>query len=139
MEKIKEIVTNHKLLQIWRDLYGEMMDEVPTRNDVTKILKELGLSKKLITEYGETYYLMCVIVDVAADIEGVDYEWVNKDTLEMKKLYDSEIYSTKQSILYNLNKLLDYRTISENVAEDVKVALDLLDIEEEDEDDDDIY
>ena len=135
MEKIKEIITNPKLLQIWRDLYGEMLGEIPTRYYVTNILKEVGLSKRLMAEYGETYYLMCVIVAVAGDVEGVDYEWINKDTLEMKKIYDSEIYSTKESILYNLNKLLDYRVISENVAEDVKVALDLPDMEDEEDED----
>lgn len=34
------------------------------------------------------------------------------------------------TILNNLNNLLEYRTITEKAVEDVKVALDLLDIED---------
>lgn len=136
MEKIKKILTDPKLAQIWRDLYDEMRCETPTHYDVTKALKKIGLGKKLMTEYGETYYLMCVINYLGYNEEGQEFEWTNKDTLEMKESNEGEIYSTKQSILFNLNRLLDYRVISENAAEDVKVALDLLDIEEEDEDDD---
>lgn len=86
-----------------------------------------------MTEYGDTYYMMCVICYLADNEEGYDFEWTNKDTLEMKECNEGEIYTTKQSILYNLNRLLDFRVISENAAEDVKVALDLLDIEEENE------
>lgn len=131
MEKIKKILTDPKLAHYWQELNQEMMGEVPTHYDVTKALKKIGLGKKLMTEYADVYYMMCVICYLGDNEEGSDFEWINKNTLEMKKLYDSEIYSTKQSILYNLNKLLDYRVISENAVEDVKVALDLLDIEDD--------
>lgn len=134
MEKIKKILTDPKLAHYWQELNQEMMCETPTKYNVKKALKEVGLGKKLMTEYGDTYYLMTVIKYVATNGEGIDFEWVNKDTLEMKECNAGEIYSTKQSILYNLNRLLDFRVISENAAEDVKVALDLLDIEEENDD-----
>lgn len=134
MEKIKKILTDPKLAHYWQELNQEMMCEEVTKYNVKKALKEVGLGKKLMTEYGETYYLMCVIKEVATSVEGIDFEWVNKETLEMKECNAGEIYSTKQSILYNLNRLLDFRVISENAAEDVKVALDLLDIEEENDD-----
>lgn len=132
MEKIKKILTDPKLAQIWRDLYDEMRCELPTHYDITIALKKIGLGKKLMTEYGDTYYLMCVICYLGDNEEGYDFEWVNKDTLEMKESNEGQIYSTKQSILYNLNSLLEYRVISENAAEDVKAILDLLDIEDDD-------
>ena len=132
MEKIKKILTDPKLVKFWQGVKEELMGEVPSRYNVSRVLKELGLGKKLMTEYGETFYIMCVMDYVGDNEEGSDFEWVNKDTLEMKKLYESEIYSAKQSILYSLNRLLDYRVISENAAEDIKVALDLLNIEEDD-------
>lgn len=134
MEKIKKILTDPKLAQIWRDLYDEMRCETPTHYDVTKALKKIGLGKKLMTEYADVYYLMCVISYLGDNEEGQEFEWVNKETLEMKECNEGEIYSTKQSILFNLNRLLEFRVISENAAEDVKVALDLLDIEDEDDD-----
>lgn len=134
MEKIKKILTDPKLAHYWQELNQEMMFETPTKYDVTKALKELGVGKKLLTEYGDTYYVMTVVKYVATNGEGIDFEWTNKDTLEMKECNEGEIYSTKQSILFNLNRLLDYRVISDNAAESVKVILDLLDIEEEDDD-----
>ena len=133
MEKIKKILTDPKLAQIWRDLYDEMRCEIPTHYDVTKALKKIGLGKKLMTEYADVYYLMCVICYLGDNEEGQEFEWVNKETLEMKECNEGEIYSAKQSILFNLNRLLDYRVISENEAENIKVALDI----EEEEDDDD--
>lgn len=84
-----------------------------------------------MTEYGEIFYLMCVMDYVGDNEEGSDFEWVNKDTLEMKKLYESEIYSAKQSILYSLNRLCDLQEINE---ETLETALSMLNIEEEDED-----
>ena len=87
-----------------------------------------------MTEYADVYYLMCVISYLGDNEEGQEFEWVNKETLEMKECNEGQIYSTKQSILYNLNSLLEYRVISENAAEDVKAILDLLDIEEDDDD-----
>ena len=134
MEKIKKILTDPKLAHYWQELNQELMCETPTKYNVKKALKEVGLGKKLMTEYGETYYLMYVIKEVATSVEGIDFEWVNKETLEMKECNKGEIYSAKCSILHSLNRLLEFRVISENAAEDVKVALDLLDIEEEDDD-----
>lgn len=134
MEKIKKILTDPKLAHYWQELNQEMMCEEVTKYNVTKALKEVGLGKKLMTEYGETYYLMYVIKEVSRSVEGVDFEWVNKDTLEMKECNKGEIYSEKCSILHSLNRLLEFRVISENAAESVKVILDLLDIEEEDDD-----
>lgn len=132
MEKIKKILTDPKLVKFWQGVKEELMGEVPSRYNVSRVLKELGLGKKLMTEYGETFYIMCVMDYVGDNEEGSDFEWVNKDTLEIKKLYESEIYSAKQSILYSLNRLLDYRVISENEAENIKVALDIEDEEDED-------
>ena len=134
MEKIKKILTDPKLAHYWQELNQEMMCEEVTKYNVTKALKEVGLGKKLMTEYGETYYLMYVIKEVSRSVEGVDFEWVNKDTLEMKECNNGEIYTEKCSILHSLNRLLEFRVISENAAESVKVILDLLDIEEEDDD-----
>ena len=134
MEKIKKILTDPKLAQIWRDLYDEMRCETPTHYDVTKALKELGLGKKLMTEYGDAYYMMCVISYLGDNEEGQEFEWVNKETLEMKECNQGEIFSAKCNILHSINRLLEFRVISENAAEDVKVALDLLDIEDEDDD-----
>lgn len=62
--------------------------------------------------------------------EGSDFEWVNKDTLEMEESNEGGIYLTKMTILNNLNNLLEYRAITEKAVEDVKVAHDLLDIED---------
>lgn len=138
MEKIKKILTDPKLAHYWQELNQEMMGETATKYNVTKALKEVGLSKKLMTEYGDTYYLMYVINYVAHYVEGLDFEWVNKDTLEMKECSKGQINTAKESIMYNLNKLLDYGAINLNAAEDVKAALDLPDIEDEDEDDDDL-
>ena len=47
MEKIKKILTDPKLAQIWRDLYDEMRCETPTHYDVTKALKKSDLEKNL--------------------------------------------------------------------------------------------
>lgn len=132
MEKIKKILTDPKLAHYWQELNQEMMCETVTKYNVTKALKEVGLSKKLMTEYCETYYLMYVIKEVARSVEGIDFEWVNKDTLEMKECNQGSINTAKDSILYNLNRLLELRAISENVAEDVKVALDLPETEDGD-------
>lgn len=134
MEKIKKILTDPKLAQIWRDLYDEMRCETPTHYDVTKALKKIGLGKKLMTEYADVYYLMCVICYLGDNEEGQEFEWVNKETLEMKECNQGEIFSAKCNILHSINRLLEFRVISENAAEDVKVALDLLDIEDEDDD-----
>lgn len=131
MEKFKKILTDPKLAQIWRDLYGEMMCEAVTKYNVTKALKELGVGKKILTEYGDTYYVMIVVNYIATNGEGIDFEWVNKDTLEMKECNQGEIISAKSNILHSINRLLEFRVISENAAEDIKVALDLFDIEDE--------
>ena len=131
MEKFKKILTDPKLVKFWQGVKEEMMGEVPSRHNVSRVLKELGLGKKLMTEYGEIFYLMCVMDYVGDNEEGSDFEWVNKDTLEMKKLYESEIYSAKQSILYSLNRLCDLQEINE---ETLETALSMLNIEEEDED-----
>lgn len=132
MEKIKKILTDPKLAHYWQELNQEMMCEEVTKYNVTKALKEVGLSKRLMTEYGESYYLMYVIREVGRSVEGIDFEWVNKDTLEMKECIQGDINTAKDSILYNLNRLLELRAISENVAEDVKVALDLPETEDGD-------
>lgn len=132
MEKIKKILTDPKLAHYWQELTQEMMCEAVTKYNVTKALKEVGLSKRLMAEYGESYYLMYVIREVGRSVEGIDFEWVNKDTLEMKECNQGSINTAKDSILYNLNRLLELRAISENVAEDVKVALDLPETEDGD-------
>lgn len=135
MEKIKKILTDPKLAHYWQELNEEMICRALTKDDVTKALKKLGLSKRLITEYGETYYLMCVIDYVAENIEGLNFEWVNKETLEIKECYKEQIDDAKRIIMYNLNKLLDYEAINLNAAEEVKAKLDLPDMEDEDDDD----
>lgn len=135
MEKIKKILTDPKLAHYWQELNQELMCETPTKYNVKKALKEVGLSKKLMTEYGDTYYLMSVIKYVAVYVEEIDFEWTNKDTLEMKECNQGEIYSAKCNILHSINRLLEFRVISENAAEDVKVALDLLDLEDDEDDD----
>lgn len=135
MEKIKKILTDPKLAHYWQELHSELLCETPTKYNVTKALKELGVGKKILTEYGDTYYLMAVVNYIATNEEGIDFEWTNKDTLEMKECNEGEIFSAKCNILHSINRLLEYRAISENAAEDVKVALDLLDIEEDEDDD----
>lgn len=132
MEKIKKILTDPKLVKFWQGVKEEMMGEVPSRYDVSKALKELGLGKKLMTEYGEIFYIMCVIDYVGGNEEGSDFEWVNKDTLEMKELYEGEIYSAKQSILYSLKRLCDLEAINEDTLES---AIDMLGIEDEEDED----
>ncbi len=132
MDKIKKILTDPKLAHYWRELYQEVMGEIVTKYEFTRALKEVGLGKRLMAEYGDTFYLMYVINYVADYIEGVDFEWENKDTLEMKECNKGKISNAKEGIMYNLNKLLDYGAISENVVEDVKAALELPDIEEDD-------
>lgn len=134
MEKIKKILTDPKLVHYWQELNSELLYETPTKYNVTRVLKELGVGKKILTEYGDTYYLMTVVNYVATNGEGIDFEWTNKDTLEMKECNDGEIYSVKCNILHSINRLLEYRVISENAAENIKVELDLLDIEEEEDD-----
>lgn len=135
MEKIKKILTDPKLAHYWQELNQEMIGETATKYNVTNALKEVGLSKKLMTEYGDTYYLMYVIKYVAHYVEGIDFEWVNKDTLEMKESIKGQINTAKESIMYDLNKLLDYGAISLNTAEEVKAKLDLPDMEDEEDDD----
>lgn len=130
MEKIKKILTDPKLAHYWQELNQEIMCETPTKYNVKKALKEVGLGKKLMTEYGDTYYLMSVIKYVAVCVEEIDFEWTNKDTLEFKECNQGRINTAKDGILFNLNRLLEYRVISENVAEDVKVALDLPETED---------
>lgn len=134
MEKIKKILTDPKLAHYWRELYQEMMGEVPTKYNVTIMLKGLGIEEKILTEYGDTYYLMTVIDYVADNIEGLNFEWTNKDTLEMKECGKGQINDAKENIMYNLNKLLDYGAINFNTAEDVKAKLELPDIEYKDDD-----
>ena len=137
MDKIKKILTDPQLAHYWQELYQEMMGEIPTKYDVTQMLKGIGIEENIVTEYGDTYYLMIVINYVADNIEGLNFEWTNKDTLEMKECGKGEIIDAKEGIMFNLNKLLDYGAIDLNTAEDIKAKLDLPDIE--DEDDDDFY
>lgn len=134
MEKIKKILTDPKLAHYWRDLYQEIMGDIPTKYNVTQMLKGLGIEKKILEEYGDTYYLMIVIDYVADNIEGLNFEWTNKDTLEMKECGKGQINDAKENIMYNLNKLLDYGAINFNTAEEVKAKLDLPDIEYKDDD-----
>lgn len=147
MDKIKKILTDPKLAHYWRKLYQEIMGDVPTKYNVTIMLKGLGIEKKILAEYGDTYYLMTVIDYVAVNIEGLNFEWTNKDRLEMKECSIGEIIDAKEGIMFNLNRLLDYGAINFNTAEDIKAKLELPDIDykdddydfDDDEEDDDYY
>jgi hypothetical protein len=95
-----------------------------------KALKKLLWAKNHLTDYADANCMMYMCEYITLHSEGSDIEWENNDTLKMEESNEGGIYLTKMTILNNLNNLLEYRAITEKAVEDVKVAHDLLDIED---------
>ena len=98
--------------------------------DTINELKRLKAGKKIIAEYGEAYYVMVVSEYLTITEEGKHFEWVNKDTLEMKECNKHKIVSAKRSIMNGLDILLEYDEISGEECKELYLCLGL----EEDDD-----
>lgn len=125
MEKIKEILTNPRLAYYLRAFYSEMYGVIPTKTNVKKACTKIGFNKQLIDEYGDAFYMLQVINYVSDHQEGVNFKWVNKDTLKMKECMGEEIEEAKYSILVQLWKLLDIGGIDDETAESIKEQLNI--------------
>lgn len=125
METIKEILTNPRLAYYLRAFYSEMYGVIPTKTNVKKACTKIGFNKQLIDEYGEAFYMLQVINYVSEHQEGVNFKWVNKDTLKMKECMGEEIEEAKYSILVQLWKLLDIGGIDDETAESIKEQLNI--------------
>ena len=125
MEKIKEILTNPRLAYYLRAFYSEMYGVIPTKTNVKKACTKIGFNKQLIDEYGEAFYMLQVINYVSDHQEGVNFKWVNKDTLKMKECMGEEIEEAKYSILVQLWRLLDIGGIDDETAESIKGQLNI--------------
>lgn len=125
MEKIKEILTNPRLAYYLRAFYSEMYGVIPTKTNVKKACTKIGFNKQLIDEYGDAFYILQVINYVSDHQEGVNFKWVNKDTLKMKECMGEEIEEAKYSILVQLWRLLDIGGIDDETAESIKEQLNI--------------
>lgn len=125
MEKIKEILTNPRLAYYLRAFYSEMYGVIPTKTNVKKACTKIGFNKQLIDEYGDAFYMLQVINYVSDHQEGVNFKWVNKDTLKMKECMGEEIEEAKYSILVQLWRLLDIGGIDDETAESIKGQLNI--------------
>ena len=133
MDKIKKILTTPQFANYLWEVNSEICGDIPTEYDVRSKLKELGVGKKFLAEYADTYYLMSVINYVSNSEYDEEYVWKDKDKLIIEQSNKGQIEFRRRAILTSLRELNKYGEVDE---ETMNSILATLNIEEEKEDDD---
>lgn len=106
MEKIKKILTTPALTNVWQECNYDATLEFPRMSVVRRILKENNLSKELIDEYADTYYILYLSDYLTTSTEGKDFEWTNKNKLTIKPSKQGKIDMYKEFIVNEMDELL---------------------------------
>lgn len=106
MDKIKKILTTPALANVWQECNFDATLEFPRMSVVRRILKENNLSKELIDEYADTYYILYVANYLTISTEGKDFEWTNKNKLSIKPSKQGKIDMHKELIVNEMDELL---------------------------------
>ena len=134
MDKIKKILTTPQYVEYWKEVSSGIYG-IPTEYDVRCKLKELGLNKKFLAEYAETYYIMLLINYVSYNEYDKDYVWKDKDKLVLEESNKGDIEFSKRSILSDLRNLKKYGEVDEETMNSILATLNIEDIEDKEEDD----
>lgn len=106
MDKIKKILTDPFLIKVWKECNFDATLEFPSMSVVRTILKENNLSKKLIDEYADIYYILYLSNYLMSSTEGKDFEWTNKNKLSIKPSKQGKIDMHKELIVNEMDELL---------------------------------
>ena len=131
MDKIKKILTTPQYAEYWREINSHIYG-IPTEYDVRCKLKELGLNKKFLAEYADTYYIMMLVNYLSHNEYDKDYVWKDKDKLVLEASNKGDIEDSKRSILSDLRDLKEYGEVDEETMNSILATLNI-EYKEEDE------